>query len=256
MANISRPRRTRRGRRGGSKYYPSNKKVEVQRKLVPTNSQLNKKIVKIQKSNELSFLDQFGNFTVTNDILNPTLLLCNPVSQGDNNKNRDKMRIRLTSLQFRATISLPASNTFVVPPLVRIFVFFDKQANQANPEVYGNDNSAGLFNTQAVTEPIYSFTNINNQMRYKILYDKIHTVNFYSATYGAGGVNASPPNNTYLIRKKIKLNRITQYDDPLSGITTISTNSLWIGMCSNILPSATTNRPIVSIAWRIHWKEY
>jgi hypothetical protein len=230
-------------RRGaGYRRKPYNKRA-------PTNMQLNKKIKKLQQDEELKMHEVTKNQLL--DLSAPTpgsYLLLNGIAVGTNFRTRIGNQVRATSLSIRYSIDWSASFPLITPPLIRILIFWDRQANQTYPEVFGLSNGAGVLDTGFAGE-IYAQTNINNWKRYKLLYDKVHNIIPYSRD-----LTTEMPN--FYIKKKIKLNRIVQYDDTNATQDAISTNSLW--MCAFSTAGAADlaiNKPTLRFASRFYFKD-
>lgn len=229
------------------------RKYEVQRKRVPTNYQLNRKIKKLQTDEELKYVERYFTRILDDDKTTSgqayQLDLVNGVAVGANATSRVGNQIRATSLHIRYSIQVNPAFPTTTPPNCRIVIFWDRQANQALPELYGATNSASLLHT-TVAPPIYAQTNVNNWKRYKLLYDKVHVLEPYDIQSPVVAVR-----NNYF-KKKIKLNRIIQYDDSTGDNTAISTNALWVAAFSTAPYSATDiYKPVLHLCYRFYYKD-
>jgi hypothetical protein len=211
--------------------------------------QLNKKIKKLQQDEELKITE--ASQTRLLDLAVPTgatLLLMNGMSTGSTNRSRVGNQVRATSISIRYSIDWSSSFPLVTPPLIRILIFWDRQTNQTLPELFGQSNAAGLLDTSNVGE-IYAQTNMNNWKRYKLLYDKVHNIIPYSRELVTEMPNA-------FFKKKIKLNRIVQYDDTSFDISSISSNSLWMYAFSTAgAADLAINKPTLRFAYRFYFKD-
>lgn len=213
----------------------------------PTNRQLNRKIKKLQRDQELKFVETAAVFRPDNNMVTPAATaLLNAVAAGDTIHTRDGNQVRATSLLLRFSMRGP-NTADPVPPIVRVIVFWDRQANQGPPEYFGLDNASALLTNQSVGDPIFANTNMNTWSRYKVLYDKTFTVPFYDAS----GVNSF--SNVKYVKKKIRLSRVIQYDDIVANASAFTSNSLNLLIVSN--KSVAGDTPVVGLSYRFYFKD-
>lgn len=173
----------------------------------------------------------------------------NSLGTGVNSPNRIANEVRATSVKLKIDVSQPSALTAITIPKVRMIVFWDKQANQAAPEVFGALNSTSLLVTDLAVPTLLAMYNHNNvKARYKVLWDVTFCPQAYQ--YTAPTVQG----NRRFFNKKIKLSRRVLYDDSTTGITAIETNALWIVFMSDAAP-ASVDRPVIDLSWEFFFKD-
>lgn len=245
--NPGRFNRNRNKRRFGSK-------VEIIKKPVPRISTLNKKIKKIQDKIELKYYDTEYTASVSNS---GVLHLINPLATGLTQITRIGSEIEATSVQFRFTINTVPANLNGTQ-VVRMILFWDKQANGAAPTLAGNPvggtGTAALLNNDVITDLVYAPFQYENQERFRVLYDKAFSL---SPKVWQEHDNGTPTVITELLsvglsgKKKIKLNRKVKYDGITGGIDTINSNSLYMAFVS----TEASNLPVVYSGFRFYFKD-
>lgn len=188
----------------------------------PTVKKLDKRVKKIENEIELKYVD-FVN-TAFSATAAPAGGLLNAIERGTPPNNRIGNEVRATSVQIRYNIfnAIPAE----FPQIIRVIVFYDRQANGGNPGFIGASSTNALLDNDVITNPVHAPYNQNTRMRYHVMYDKVHVLIPQSDTQtGLGMV----PHEMF-IRKHIKLGRKTRYDanNIPAAIADISTNSLWV----------------------------
>lgn len=105
----------------------------------------------------------------------------NEVVQGVKENERIGRKCVIRSINFRYQVTLPEKNDEASPvagDLIRVVMYVDKQANGAT--------AAGSDILQTNTN-IQSFNNLSNSNRFRILYDKVHQINY--TTLAADALN-------------------------------------------------------------------
>ncbi len=107
------------------------------------------------------------------------------IGQGVTESTRIGRKCVIKSIGWRAKLKRigGTSNAISGPETVRMLIVQDKQANGAAPAVSG---AAGLLESANYQ----SFNSLNNKGRYRVLYDKVFTLNTLAAA-GDGAVNDS-----------------------------------------------------------------
>jgi len=226
MIMSTRPRRKfNRSKRKGSF---NGSKTEFIRKPIPRISTVNKKVKKLADMIEVKRVDTFFNAVVAND--GTSRLLMNGIAVGTGALNRIGNEVIVTSVQFRAHI---IANTLSVDPTrLRCIVFWDRQANDANPATatfVSSQNS--LLDGAVITVPQIMPYNYFAMDRYRVIYDKTFTLNpkVVSQSSITGGQTTTDEVGPVSLsfKKKIKLNRRVKYNGAAGDITDIQTNSLF-----------------------------
>lgn len=212
----------------------------------------NKEIISVKKqlreikgNTELKYFD--SNLDDA-DLAGGSLTVLNDMATGDTQITRTGGQIKLTSLQFRYRISSNAARLSFTS--VRIIVFWDRQANGANPAVAGNPLVAGehaLLNNAMSTDLVeapYQYENID---RFHVLYDKIIAMNPLTLT-GTAGTAVAPVE--VVINKYIKLNRTTKYDTVTAGIASINTNALYFLVLTDLATVAPAGNGVARIYFK------
>ena len=136
------------------------------------------------------------------------------------------------------------------PRILRLIIFWDAQANGADPTINGNPNTPvlALLDSQSITNLIYSPYQWQTIERFRVLYDR----NFVSNPMVVGNTTAGVTDEvlpvSQLVKFKLRLNRVTKYSGAGSSIASINTNSLYALWISN---------GTISIEWgiRMYFKE-
>lgn len=180
---------------------------------------LEKNVHKIKTSMETKYFDTAPDvFSVSNA---GTLSLLNAVPIGDEQNRREGAQVRATSV--RIQLGLTAGNSGLINHLLRIIVFWDAQANGAQPNVSGSP----LAGVQALLDSasIFAGTSLLNAQyqretndRFTVLYDKTYRIHNW----------ASGQDTPLRLDKKIPLSRLVKYGDDGTTVASLNTNALYI----------------------------
>lgn len=237
------------GNRGNRNRKYTGSKTERMYKPVPRISTLNRKIKKIENDIELKYVDTVFNDTVDTG---GDLVLLNSLATGTTQLTRIGSEINATSVQFRLSCVTNDANTDG-PNFIRVILFWDRQANGVAPVLFADPISASpaLLNNATITTIVNTPYQYENSERFRVLYDKVYTLNPRIAqTVVAGAITETYPVGLY-IKKKIKLNRKIKYDAAALGIGSINTNSLYMAFVS----SEAANAPTVDAGFRLYFKD-
>jgi hypothetical protein len=139
------------------------------------------------------------------------------IPQGDGASQRVGTKICLKKLNMRLHFTMPtAAATSPDPYLIRVMIVQDTQTNGAQ------FTATDLL----VEDTIHSFRNLDNVARFKIIFDKILTINVTAldgAGYGLAG-------RIVFLKKNIPLNIPIQYQTSTTNgdVSTIKTNNLYL----------------------------
>lgn len=206
---------------------------------------LKRSIRKIQGAQELKAIDiryttggidQDGEFT-----------LLNGVAQGVTDITRIGNEIQMTSVQFRGVVT----NSFadLSSKIFRMLIFIDRQANAGTPTV-ATLLDLTVFSTAG--DQVYAPYNHDYQKRYKILYDRTHTLTPQTLLDFDPATGTTDFTNPVLkfVQKKINARRTVKYAATGASAAAIETNSLWAFLLTN----SSTNCS-ATIMFRTYFKE-
>ena len=219
------------------RYYKSNSKRNYKKN--PTTRTLNKKIKKMQKQQEIKYVDNWEKIEASHEpqATYPDSLprLLNGLHLGTSAIDRIGSAVTATSLTFRGFMYVPNLLTIEKEedlsrvPLVRMIIFWDESARDV-PTIYGSPFSSqeSLLDKSSGADTVFCPYNRSTRNRFKILYDKTYKFPI-SPIITTGGVNPTYTNVLphRVIQGKIKLNRIVQYSGINDGIQDIARNALW-----------------------------
>lgn len=135
------------------------------------------------KEGELKFFDSTTSATVSGS--GATVNSLNQIPQGVTEQERVGRKCTVKSIWWRYTIVLPEQDAVATPAdgdVVRTIIYLDKQANGAAATVTDILESANWK----------QFRNLANQMRFQVLMDRNHDINYMGmASDGAGIVSQS-----------------------------------------------------------------
>lgn len=234
-------------KRRQSRRVNQNVQVMLRKRNAPTNRQLNKKIKRLQRDEEVKFEEQAKVLEeVTNSQVAPYFNPLNLILQGDSNRQRNGNEIRATSLLFKYTFYNKPAVTTATDVVCRVMLFWDRQANGANPGIIGGDSTNALLTNTLITEPTLMYRNINYLKRYKVLYDRSHVLKI--GAFGSANVTAEIHKTV-----RVRLNRYIKYDDTAASVAAIATNSLWMAAFTD-KPSG-DEAPYIDWTARIYFKD-
>lgn len=235
--------------RGNRNRKYTGSKTERMYKPVPRISTLNRKIKKIENDIELKYVDTvFGDTVDTSG----DLQLLNSILAGTSQITRVGSEINATSIQFRLNCVTNDANTDG-PCFLRVIMFWDRQANGTVPTLASDPISGapGLLNNSIIIDLTQAPYQYENSERFRVLYDKVYTLNpRFAQSIVAGVITEAYPVGLF-IKKKVKLNRKIKYDAPAAGIGSINTNSLYMAFIS----SEAANAPTVNAGFRLYFKD-
>ena len=219
------------------RYYKSNSKRNYKKN--PTTRTLNKKIKKMQKQQEIKYIDNWEKIEARNEpnasFPKSLPVLLNGLILGTSAIERIGSAVTATSLSFRGYIYVPNLQNITNEddlsrvPLVRMIIFWDESARDV-PAIYGSPFSSqeSLLDNSSGADIVFCPYNRSTRNRFKILYDK--TFKFpVTPIITTGGMVVSETNALphRVIQGKIKLNRIVQYSGVTDEIRDIARNALW-----------------------------
>ena len=219
------------------RYYKSNSKRNYKKN--PTTRTLNKKIKKMQKQQEIKYVDNWEKIEASHEpqATYPDSLprLLNGLHLGTSAIERIGSAVTATSLTFRGFMYIPNLLTIEKEedlsrvPLVRMIIFWDESARDV-PVIMGSPFSSQetLLDNGTTADSVFCPYNRSTRNRFKILYDKTYKFPV-TPIITTGGENVAETNALphRLIQGKIKLNRIVQYSGVTDGIQDIARNALW-----------------------------
>ncbi len=126
------------------------------------------------------------------------------IAQGDTTLTRDGSSCKVMSIMLNYTLQVNSSAAGIV---IRIMLVHDKQTNQA---IY---TSGDLLADTTIVDSLVSPRNLDNKLRFTVLYDRVHTL--------------SVTNNQKLNFKVYKkLNIKLRFDNAAGAITSLTQSSL------------------------------
>lgn len=149
----------------------------------------------------------------------------NIIPQGVTEITRVGRKCTIKNILWRYTYSLPeidAQGTPASGDVLRVIMFLDKQCNGATATTTGILESANLR----------SFNNLANSGRFKILYDKKHTINYSNLASDGAGVVSSGSVVRYNEFYK-KCNIPIEFDSTTGALTEIRSNNIGTLLLSN-----------------------
>lgn len=202
-------------------------------KKVLTNRALTRKVREMENEPELKFKDtkilptnlDMINHVVSGTPTPPTIYPIGLVGQGTDARARIGDFIRATSLKIRLRMRyLP--NTNISPQAhVRMIIYYDANPQGATTQ-FGTVNS--LLDNDSSDQYVLQHYNYSEMgVRYKVLYDKIHTFNSTS-DYGTLTDDLFPSASSKYIKKTIKLGRKTIYSGADALASNVQSNGLYV----------------------------
>jgi len=230
-----------------------NKKKVAPKPKLNVNQRQDKQIANLSKKmNRKLMLEEVKWFDYAESAsnINETGLLINEhnfITTGDTSNSRDGDQIKATSLMVRAQII--SDRDLVIPQRVRMIVFWDTQTNGANTSISGLVTS--LMNASGTLTGTYDFRNQRTIDRYKILYDKVYTMNpQLKLTEVAGTVTDNQPKAINIV-KYFKLGRVIDYTASTGAITDLMKNSINVAFISDVV----ADQPNLNVNIRLNFKD-
>lgn len=184
----------------------------------------------------IDLVNQAAIYESAATVASTSVWLLNGVSQGSDYTNRIGRKITMTSVFFRCTSSLATSPNAISIP-VRIMIVYDEQTNGADPA--GTDLLQTPANAMALT-------NLSNRDRFKILYDKIRTINTQGTTDGALA-------DKLYLSKYIKMSLPVIFNGTGNTSGAIQTGGLYMFFISNATAGTPDNRPKATFSSRVRF---
>jgi len=215
----------------------------------PSTKSLSKKIRHIE--NDLIELKSFRANVVADPIGEVTsyYLCLNDIGQGTQSDMREGNQVTVVGLQMRFWISVPIGQ--LDPTIVRIIIFWDRQANGVLPAMTSSDGTNPLLDlSYGGPTPLIAFYDQNTRERYKVVYDKTFTMAntvVRSTTEGA----TTQASSTALYKSiHLKTKRQVKYETD-NDIPT--TNALWIAAFSNV--TGGDEQPVMRMNFQTFYKD-
>lgn len=230
-----------------------NKKKTTRKPKMSTNQRQDKEIANLRKEmRKKLFLEEvkFFDFAGATNVIPETGLLLNDhnfIQTGDTASSRDGNQIKATSLMIRA--QLLSDQDLVVPQRVRMVVFWDTQTNGADCSLSGLTSS--LMDASATVTGTFDFRNQRTIDRFKIIFDKVYTINpQLKLTEAAGTVTDNQPKAVSIV-KYFKLGRVIDYTASTGAITDLMKNTINVAFFSDVA----ADQPTVSFNIRLNFKD-
>lgn len=203
-----------------SRKAPANKKKRLQ------NKNLDRRIKKLEHSEELKYIDIYNTSALTNT---GTIVALNFIAQGDDFNQRLGEEICAKFVNMKIRISHLAAGTY---DQVRSILFWDKQTNGTGPTIYtSTDINSGLLDNSTITSGVLCPHNYRCNDRYAILYDKVHSIN----------PESSAVDKVIQFKKSFKLSGAkVKYSNSGALITSIPSRSLFYVQISYAPIASTT----------------
>lgn len=171
------------------------------RKVKKTN--VLRRVKRLERQRELKYIDETLSGTATTT---PLILQLSNIDRGTDDNSRIGNKVSVVGVQLRYYFVDDVVNW------LRVMFVIDKQTNEA---IYTSDE---LLADNTPSDNILSPLNRDNQGRFSVLYDKVHTL----TTINEAGA----------VRRFFKLNLPIMYDGTGAGIADVTVNSLsLIMMC-------------------------
>ncbi len=149
------------------------------------------------------------------------------IPQGDTGESRDGSNIKITSIYIKLLLNI---NVSAITTSVRVLLVQDKQTNQT---IYATSD---LLSTVANVQSIVSPMNLDNQFRFKVLYDKVFSID-------DNGVQ------TKFIKIYKKVSTKLRFDASIPSIADLRSSSYSLVLISD----ETTNEPVVTGELRLRY---
>lgn len=216
--------------------------------------EIKKSVKQIKKGFEVKYMPIFVNIPANTSGSNVQQLNVG-IAVGDTQVTRDGSQITATSLSFRGNIvSDPAKTTHSI---VRLVVFWADMHLSGAPTVVGNTTTGttAVFNNLNIsTAPGWTVpVSIENIQLFDIIFDRTYVLNPNTVAGFTPATGATTGLSSYCVPVsfKKKFRRKIRFDSNGSGITDISTNSLWMALISD----NNTSPPTISGMSRFCFKD-
>jgi len=148
-------------------------KKKYNRKGKPTLKKLDKKINRVYKNiaQEIKVLDSAYTFLPDRDGSATNMYALSAVAQGDTDITRDGLKIKMKSIQIKGQVY---QDLDVQSSTVRCLVFIDRNYENGVPPTCAQLLENGYFGTPSAP---YSMRNRKERERFKVIYDKLFTLN-------------------------------------------------------------------------------
>lgn len=169
----------------------------------------------VNRMEETKFITAYAGFNPTSAV--PTIAAYNTMAKGTNRFERLGNRISLTELQFsfRAT----AAPTIVAGTMLRVIVFYDKQANSVG--LIPTTTLGGLFLDPTIANWYFALRDPNTMRRFRAIYDRSFRIEANLATNVVAGATTTESSFQVFRRLRLKLkNRLTQFNDNNAALPT------------------------------------
>jgi len=223
--------------------YRQPRKKRMTRKVKPrtkVDKSLSRRIRKLEKAPELKYHTYISTLTPTASGIAYSLISSIPDGDNYNERIGNQIISKRLSMQYRLIFD-PQDG---VASQIRCICGWDTQVNGTAPFTLftgtsptASDLSNALFDDRAGMPNIMAHYNENTKARYKILYDKTHTVNFKTSTML----------EAIQVKKSILLNNaLVQYSGTALGIDSLPTRNLFFLYFSSL----TDNGPTINANFR------
>lgn len=199
----------------------------------PTLKKLAKRIDNVYKNiaQEVKVLDAVYEFQPDRDGSSSDMYALSAVPQGDTDITRDGLKIKMRSIQVKGQIY---QNSAIQSSTVRCLIFYDKNYENGVPPTCADLLEAGVFGTN---EAPYAMRNRKTRERFRVIYDKLFTLNNTGAN--------TLPFNIYR-----RLSNIGSYSS--TGAADYGKNMLWMCWISG---QSVTQKPNVQVVTRLSFTD-
>lgn len=143
------------------------------RKSKPTLKKLDKKINKVYRNiaQEVKVHDNAYNFLPDRDGSSANIYCLSAIAQGDSDVTRDGNKIKYKSLQLKGQVYMDLD---IQSATVRLVIFVDRNFENGVPPTCANLLDGSVFGTPQAP---YAMRNKLERERFKVIYDKLFTLN-------------------------------------------------------------------------------
>lgn len=207
----------------------------------PTVKNVDKKVKKVMNMIETkSNISQFNQLNL-DAIVTPSSnnwCILNAIQEGTDSDHRNGDKINATSLWWSVVFDGDINQQ--IPTLVRLIIFYDRQANGALPPAFSNGaGSASLLDlgpSPTLTAVNYP-PNQHQKQRYKIIYD--NSAMLQPTSTDVAGTAYIP--GSVVMRGQVKLNRLTTYSGGTALVANVQSNALYALFMSDGGATTTAN---------------